>query len=104
MFWITQTAKHFETRGYEIIREYQIKGRGAVDILASRPGERVAVEVETGKSDIKQNLEKVSNSGFDRVVFVATSPMALGACQKAISAHTVNPVPAVELLSWLDIS
>ncbi len=64
-----------------------------------------AAEIEQAiNEDIKQNLEEVSNGDFDRVVFVATSPAAIGACQKAIKVRTVNSVPGVELLSWLDIS
>jgi predicted RecB family endonuclease len=32
---------------------------GAIDILVEEPGEKVAVEIETGKSDIKKNLNKI---------------------------------------------
>ena len=45
---------------------------------------KLAVEVETGKSDIKENLNKIKDAGFDRIVLVATSPAAVSACQKAV--------------------
>jgi len=102
-FWVERTAKHFEQRGYETIREHPVKGNGAVDILATRPGEQVAVEIETGKSNTQQNLDKISEAGFDRIVFVATSPAAAAACQKVI-ADTTTKTLTVELLTWLDIS
>lgn len=51
-FWVGKAAQHFENKGYEITREHAVKGNGAIDILATRPGQKVAVEVETGKSDI----------------------------------------------------
>jgi len=100
-FWVRKTAEHFEKRSYEVKREHPIRGNGAIDILAQRPGERVAVEVETGKSDIRANLSKVADAGFDRVVLVATSPAAVGSCQKAVNDLNRRDV---ELLTWLDLS
>jgi energy-coupling factor transporter ATP-binding protein EcfA2 len=102
MFWVGRTAKYFETEGYETTREYPVKGNGAVDILATRPGETVAVEIETGKSDTNENLTKIAHAGFDRIVLVATSPAASEVCQKAI-ASVSGDLP-VQLLTWLDIS
>ena len=75
-FWIRRAAEQFEKKGYEVVKEHPIKGNGAVDLLATRPGQRVAIEVETGKSDIKANLAKISDADFDRVVLIATGPDA----------------------------
>lgn len=102
MFWVDKTAKQFEREGYEVRREHPVKGNGAVDILATRPGETVVVEIETGKSDTKENLTKIAHAGFDRIVLVATSPAASAACQKAMA--DVEGGPPVQLLTWLDIS
>ena len=103
-YWINKTTEHFEKKGYEITREHPIKGNGAIDILAEKPGSRTAIEVETGKSDIKANLSKVGDAGFDRVVLIATSPSAISACQKAIDDLSDEYNHSVELLTWLDIS
>ncbi len=102
MYWVDRAARHFEQEGYEIRREHPVKGNGAVDILAQRPGEKVAVEIETGKSDTKENLTKIAHAGFDRVVLVATSPAASEVCQRVVAEVTGGP--PVQLLSWLDIS
>ena len=102
MFWVDRTAKYFERDGFEVRREHPVKGNGAVDILASRPGETLVVEIETGKSDTRENLTKIAHADFDRVVLVATSPGASGACQKAM--ESVTDGPPVQLLTWLDIS
>jgi len=102
MFWVARAAKYFEQQGYEIQREHPVKGNGAVDILATRPGEKVVVEIETGKSDTKENLTKIAHAGFDRVVLMATSPAGNEACQKAMAS--VSDGPPVELLTWLDVS
>jgi hypothetical protein len=102
MFWVDKTVRHFEKDGYETTREHPVKGNGAVDILARRPGEKVAVEIETGKSDTKENLTKIAHAGFDRVVLVATSPSGSEACQKAM--ESVSSDLPVQLLTWLDVS
>ncbi len=56
LYWVMKVTEHFEKQGYEVTAEHAIPGDGAVDLLAERPGERVAIEVETGKSDIKANF------------------------------------------------
>ena len=71
--------------------------------LIGRQGERIAIEVETGKSNIKANLTKVRDAGFDRLVFVGTSPAAVGACHRAIEAEGMEKDPSVNLMSWLDV-
>ncbi len=102
-FWVHRAARHFEERGYDISREHQVKGNGAIDILATKGNEKVAVEVETGKSNIKSNLDKIRNADFDRIVVIATSPAAVGTCQKAVDT-CVAEGPRIEQLSWLDIT
>ncbi len=102
-YWVMKVSEQFEKQGYEVTTEHPIPGDGAVDLLGERPGERVAIEVETGKSDIKENLVKLQGAGFDRVLFVATSPAAVSACHRAIEAADPGKDPSVELMTWLDV-
>ena len=95
---------YFEERGFAVSHEHVIQGDGAVDVLAERPGERVAVEIETGKSDIKENLANMAGTGFDRVVLIATSAAAATACHKAMESVNSAAGAGVELLTWLDVS
>jgi Holliday junction resolvase-like predicted endonuclease len=103
-YWVSQTTRYFEKKGYEITLEHPVKGNGAIDLLAQRPGESVAIEVETGKSDINTNLTKIKNAGFDKIVLVATNATAIGKCQKALDAVEPGESSHIELFSWLDIS
>ena len=102
-FWVRRASEHFEKQGYEVTREHPIKGNGAVDLLAERPGERVAIEVETGKSDIQANLQNAEKGEFDRVVLVATSPQAMEVCRKAVDGLKDDQSESVELMTWLDL-
>ena len=103
-YWIKQACRFFEKKGYEMTHEYPIKGKGAVDLLAQRPGHRMAIEVETGKSDIKANLAKIKDSELDRMVLIATSPTAITKCQKAMDHCDEEQLAKVELMTWIDFS
>jgi hypothetical protein len=102
-YWVMKVREHFENLGYGVALEHPIPGDGAVDLLGERSGERVAIEIETGKSDIKTNLAKVKNADFDRLVVVATSPPAVSACHRAIEGAGLGNDPSVELMTWLDV-
>lgn len=74
-FWQHYWAERLRSDGYEVTVEARRHG-GRVDVLAQRPGESVAVEVETGKSDAVRNVRSCLRSPFDRIVVVATSKEA----------------------------
>jgi len=101
-FWVNRAARYFEKKSYDVVCEHPVKGNGAIDILAQGPGERIAVEVETGKSNVKKNLLKVKDAGFDRVILIATSPAAVAACRK-VADSLKSGKSRVEQLTWLDI-
>jgi len=75
-FWRRHAALTLTKQGYELSREVRIPGNGCVDLCATRDNERVAVEIETGASDIKGNLRKVLEDGFTGLVIVAVTPDA----------------------------
>jgi hypothetical protein len=99
-YWVLRTAEDFGKRGFQVTHEHVIDGNGAVDLVAANGVRRIAIEVETGKSDISANLTKVQNAGFDEIIVIATSPGAVAACQKAIQAAGATKT---RLLTWLDI-
>jgi hypothetical protein len=103
-YWVRKAADHFEKKGYNVTFEHPIRENGAIDVLAQRGGERVAIEVETGKSDIAANLSKLNKETFDKAIIVATSPQAVAACQKAITTMASLAAFPVEQLTWLDVS
>lgn len=103
-FWMRRAAQYFENQGFDLTREHPVADNGTIDLLAQRPGERVAIEIETGKSDVKENIRKLRHAGFERIVLVATSPTAVSVCQTAIDALGRGAIPVVQLLTWLDVS
>jgi len=67
-------ARQYTQMGYAVQREVQIGDGKAVDLVATKGGERIAIEIETGKSDIQGNVRKCREAGFDKVVSVRTKP------------------------------
>jgi len=103
-YWIKQTSRYFQDKGFDIAIEHQVKNNGAVDVLAEKDQDRIAVEIETGKSDIAQNISKIQHADFNRIILIATNPDSVTACKKAMEQTGPQTKIPVKLLNWLDIS
>jgi DNA-binding MarR family transcriptional regulator len=66
--WKKKVAEYLKTRGYEVEEEKHIGERKLTDVVARKDGENIAVEIETGKSDALQNINKNLHKNFDKVV------------------------------------
>lgn len=49
-----------------------IGGAWTVDLVANKDGERIAVEMETGKSDMAANARKSERAAFQKLISVHT--------------------------------
>jgi len=74
-FWKYKIAQLFENEGYTVQIEEPVNG--FTDLIIGKAGRRLPVEIETGKSDWKHNVEKNLEKGFNAVVVVATNPESL---------------------------
>ena len=63
-------ADEYRSKGYTVEEEVQIGDGKAVDLVAIKDGKSIAIEVETGKSDVEGNKTKCTEAGFDKVVSV----------------------------------
>jgi hypothetical protein len=58
-YWIQRLKRHFERLGCKVILEKAIGEGKTVDLeVTGKNGKKIAVEVETGKSDIVGNIKK----------------------------------------------
>lgn len=83
-YWRSRIAAALEGDGYRITHEYRIAGNGAVDILAERDDGRLIVEIETGQSDVPENVRKCLAAGFERVLIAATNHGAYGRIRRQV--------------------
>jgi predicted RecB family endonuclease len=71
-YWKELVARRYCERGYSVEKEVHIGNNKAVDLVAIKDGRRIAIEIETGKSDIQANVEKCKEEGFNDIVVVHT--------------------------------
>jgi len=69
-YWKDKLADYFRERGYKVIEEKPIGGGKSVDLVAENDKEKIAIEIETGKSNAFHNLAKDLEKGFDKVIVV----------------------------------
>lgn len=98
-YWKHRAERHFAARGYDVVKEPGVNGYS--DLIATKGPERIAIEVETGKSDTQANIEKHRNKGFSRIILLATTKAVLPRL-RALACRTGDT--SVEVWSTSQIS
>ena len=62
-YWKKLVAEQYRKNGYKVEKEVPIGNGKAVDLVAEKGDERIAIEI--GKSDIKRNVRKCNEAGFE---------------------------------------
>jgi hypothetical protein len=83
-YWKHKIAEMLQASGYEVVLEEPVNGY--TDIMVTRNGKSCAIEIETGKSDWRANMEKNVQKGFERIIIVPTNEGA----QRKIRAELAN--------------
>jgi hypothetical protein len=73
LYWMRQVKGKLETRGYRVKEEFAIGNGETVDLAIIGKSKKIAIEIETGKSDAIGNIRKCLDAGFE-VVCVAIDP------------------------------
>ena len=83
-YWVRQVKIDLEKKGYSVKEEYPIGNGETIDMAIIGKRKKIAIEIETGKSDAIRNIEKCLKAGFE-VVSVATNKAALGHIQSGFA-------------------
>ena len=67
-YWKHRLADSYAARGYGVELEKPIGDGKTVDVVATKDNGRIAIEVETGKSDAVANVRKCLEAEFEKVV------------------------------------
>ncbi len=94
-YWKRFYAARFREQGYEVQIEAPRRS-GNVDVLAVKDGRSIALEIETGKSDIVRNVKRDLLSGFDKVLVVATDKKALAKVEQELGRAGLIGLERVE--------
>jgi hypothetical protein len=85
-YWRAKVEEQLLVEGYVVEEEVPRPGGGRVDLVARRPGQSVAVEIETGFSDAEENVRRDLEAGYDRVIVVATNRRVKAALERKLAA------------------
>jgi Helicase HerA, central domain len=91
-YWRATIRQRLERHGYTVTDEYSVGEQRAVDLHATKNGHTVFVEIETGKSDIRANIEKCRSLSGLIVFFFVTSEL-----RDAWHAHLASMANAVAI-------
>jgi hypothetical protein len=97
-YWKHVIGERLREQGFTVTEEYATGGGKTVDLYAVRDEQRLAVEVETGRSDIMANVTKCAALNAE-VIFVFTDAQTRSMHEAAIQAA----LPAARLLTTADI-
>ena len=67
-YWKYRIADYYKDQGYNVEVE-----KDAVDIVVKKDNKKIAIEIETGKSNTIWNIKRDLNLGFKDIIVVATS-------------------------------
>lgn len=93
-YWARTIADHLKRQGYEVTEESPVGGGKAIDIVATQNGKRMALEIETGKSDVNANVEKAISADIKTIYIIATSTQVKRTIERKLINHS-----CVEVLS-----
>ena len=83
-YWKQYYAQRFGEQGYQVELEVpRISGR--IDVVARKDNEKIAIEVETGKSDFVRNIRQDLAAKYDKIIVVATDKYAFEKLEKKLA-------------------
>ena len=84
-YWKRYYAQRFSEQGYQVQLEVPRISTGRVDIVARKNAQKIAVEIETGKSDFIHNVRQNLAAKYDKIVIIATDRSAFATLEKRLA-------------------
>ncbi len=99
-YWKYRVGTYFKNEGYEVTYEYRIGEGRAVDVVAEKDGKRLAIEIETGKSDYVYNVKKdlEDGNGFDEILVVSLDKKVRDKIEEGLKDSGLDKEGKVKLL------
>jgi hypothetical protein len=84
-YWKRFYAQRFREQGYRV--EFEVpRESGRVDLVARKDKEKIAIEIETGKSDFLRNVRQGLAAKYDKILIVATDKRAFAKVERELAA------------------
>lgn len=96
-YWKMFFGRKFEEKGYKI--NYEVpRQSGRVDVVVYRDGETIALEIETGKSNIIRNIQQDLAAKYDKIIVVATDRKAFEKVERELSKAGFLGIERIEVI------
>jgi hypothetical protein len=101
-YWKARAAAHFSKQGYEVTTEEESPEPNGPDLVLRKGDDRIACEVETGKSDIEKNVLRCAEQGYEEMVICCTNDGAFSKV-KRVTQHLKDMTIAVRILKTTEL-
>lgn len=99
-YWCDRVAHTLKNIGWAVERETQAHG-GRLDVFARKSAHRLAVEVETGKSNWSANLDRLASADVNHRGVLWLDPATIDKA-RSIAGDSIRVETPVGLLAWLN--
>lgn len=96
-YWKNKYAQILKAKGFDITFEKPIGEGKSVDVVATKKNIQIAIEVETGRSDILSNINKCLQAKFDRIIIVAINEKIESKVKSLLEANDLHQNPKIIL-------
>ncbi len=94
-FWKYRIGDYYKNLGYKV--KIEEPRNGNADIVIKNKIHKIAVEIETGKSDYIKNIEKNLKHGFDQIISVAINKSVEEKIKSALVKNKLDKYPHVKV-------
>lgn len=95
-FWKHAYAMHYQSLGYQVVIEAP-REQGRVDVLATSNGTSIAIEIETGKSDVVKNVRQDLSAGVDQILIIATEKRVKALLERDLTSAGLWPHDRIQV-------
>ena len=96
-YWKMKYAEKFRQIGYQVQLETPIGEGRSVDFTAKKNNFKIAVEIETGKSDILANIKKCLSAKFDRIILVGTNEKSEEKIRQILKENKLDTISKIDV-------
>jgi len=98
LYWADQAKKKLESAGHKVHEEYPIGNGETVDLAIIGKNKKIAVEIETGKSDAIHNIRKCLDAGFE-VVSLAVNRKTMESIRSKLQCFSEDELSKIRVVS-----
>jgi hypothetical protein len=92
-----KVAEYYKKLGYAVTMEKQVNGEA--DIEAKKGSLKIAIEIETGKSSITDNIKKNIKAGYENIMLVGTNDLAIKKINQTIKELKLDNNEIIKVIS-----